>query len=297
MEGSDQGREASRGYLYTIIGALCGASVPTLTKILLADNGPVVVSGLGVLLSGILLLAYRPRAAPSRQSAPYLLFIGVVGAGAAPLLWAAGINETTVINASLLANGEVLFTTLIAFFVLGERLARAQAGRGLLIVAGILVVSTNLDLTHVQFLQGLLGNVMILLATLGWGFENNVIVAASSRFDAATLSKFRNLIGGGVVVASAALMGLPLRLSAYDAAVLALLVLAISGTTYMFIAALQRLGAIKMILVYSLSTVFGAAFGLVILREQVTPAQLLGGALIIAGVYLFRRSERPAYVP
>jgi drug/metabolite transporter (DMT)-like permease len=52
-----------------------------------------------------------------------------------------------------------------------------------------------------------------------------------------------------------------------------------------------------MILTYSLSTVFGAVFALVVLGEQITTAQLLGGVLIIAGVYLFRRSEKTATVP
>jgi drug/metabolite transporter (DMT)-like permease len=40
-----------------------------------------------------------------------------------------------------------------------------------------------------------------------------------------------------------------------------------------------------------------AAFAFVVLREQVTPIQLIGGALIIAGVYLLRQSEKPAFVP
>jgi drug/metabolite transporter (DMT)-like permease len=295
--GSDKRDEMSRGYLYTLLGALSGGSVPTLVKLLLVDNGPVVISGLGILLSGLLLLLYKPRVTPKRRSLPYLLFIGVVGAGVAPVLWAIGLSQTTAVNAALLANGEVLFTTVIAFYAFGEKLQRSQAARGLLIVVGIVVVASNLDLSSVQFFQGLVGNLLILGATLGWGVENNLIVAASKAFSTPLLSKFRNIIGGGLVVAFLAVVGFPLRLSAYDAAVFALLVLALAGTTYMFIAALQRLGAIKMILTYSLSTVFGAVFALVVLREEITPVQLAGGALIIAGVYLFRRSERPMFMP
>lgn len=297
MSRGDPRRETSRGYLYAILGAIGGGAIPTLFKILLTDNSPVILSGLGILISGLLLILYKPRVTPTRRSLPFLLFIGVVGAGVATLMWAFGISETTVVNASLLANAEVLFTTLIAVFVLGERLSRTQTAMGLVIVAGILVVSTNLELTQVQFLQGLTGNLLILGSTLCWGLENNVIVVMSSKFEVPRLSKFRNIIGGGLVAALAVAMGIPLRLSAYEAVVFTLLVLAYAGTTYMFFAALQRLGAIKMILTYSVSTVIGAALALVVLGEQITPVQLLGGALILAGVYLFRRGEEPAVSP
>ncbi len=248
-------------------------------------------------LSGVLLLAYRPRLKPSRASIPYLFFFGIVGAGVAYLLWATGLSETTAVNASLLANGEILFTALIAFAFLGERLGRSQAAMGLLIVAGIVVVSTNFDLARVQFFQGLLGNLLILASTLAWGIENNVIAAVAGRFGAPMLSKFRNLIGGVLVLAVVFLAGFPMKLTEYDLAILALLGLAVAGATFFFIAALERLGAIRMILTYSLSTVFGAVFALVFLQEQITPAQLLGGALIIVGVYLFHRSDRRATVP
>jgi drug/metabolite transporter (DMT)-like permease len=297
MSRGDSLKKTSRGYLYAILGALSGGATPTLFKILLTDNSPVVLSGLGILISGLLLILYKPRVTPTRRSLPFLLFTGVVGAGVSMLMWAFGISETTVVNASLLANGEVLFTTVIAVFVLGERLSRTQTAMGMVIVAGILVVSTNLELTQVQFFQGLMGNLLILGATLGWGLENNVIVSMSSKLEVPPLSKFRNMIGGGLVAAFALAVGLPLKLPGYEAIVFALLVLAYAGTTYMFFLALQNLGAIKMILVYSISTIISAVLARVVLGEQITSVQLLGGALILAGVYLFGRGEKPAVSP
>lgn len=253
-----------------------------------------MISGLGMLLSGVLLLAYRPKLKPSRLSLPYILFLGLVGAGAAYVMWATGLSQTTAVNASLLANAEVLFTALIAYALLGERLGRGQAAMGVLIAAGIVIVSTNLDLARVQFLQGLVGNALIIGATLMWGVENNVLAAVAGRFGAPLLTKFRNLLGGVVLTAVVVLGGLSITLTQFDVTVLVLLGLAVSGTTYFFIAALQRLGAIRMILTYSLSTIFGAAFALVVLREQITPVQLVGGGLMVAGVYLFHRREGPA---
>ena len=284
--------ETSKGYLYAILGAICAGSYSTLAKILLERNGPVVIPGLSILLSGIMLFFYQPRLKPPKASIPYLVFFGLVGSALAPVMYTVGLSETTAVNATLLANGEVLFTTVIAFSMFGERLTRTQGSRGLLIVAGIVIVSTNLDLAHIQFLQGLVGNVLVLGATLGWGVENNLIAVATRRFDVSSLSKFRNLIGGGAVAALALGAGLPFGFTLYDTGVLVLLALALTGSTYLFIAAVKRLGAVRMLLVWSTSTVFGAIFAVVFLGEQVTVGQLAGGVFILVGVYLFRRSEK-----
>jgi drug/metabolite transporter (DMT)-like permease len=294
---SKTGSETAKGYIYAIIGAICGGSTTTLTKILLENNGPVAITGLAFSLSGLMLLLYRPRLKPARGSVPFLLFMGLVGAAASPLMYTFGLSQTTAVNAALLANGEVLFTTFIAFSVLGERLMRAQAVQGLLIVAGLVVVSTDLDISHVVFLQGVVGNVLVLGSTVGWAVENNVIVVATRSFEVPSLSKFRNLIGGIVVLVFMILGGYAFDFTPYDDLVLVLLAIALAGATVLFMAALKRLGAIRMILVWSSSTVFGAAFAFVFLGEQITIGQLAGGALILLGVYLFRRSERPMPVP
>ncbi len=164
-------------------------------------------------------------------------------------------------------------------------------------MAGLVVVSTNLDLGHISFLQGLLGNALILGSTVGWAFENNLMAVATRWFDVATIGKFRNLLGGAAMLALALIARYSFSFSPYDMAVLALLVLALTGSTLLFIAAIKRLGAIRMLLVWSASTVFGALFALVFLGEQITPAQLVGGAMILLGVYIFRRGERPMFVP
>ena len=288
---TDRKSDTARGYIYAIMGSVCAGSMVTLTKLLLADMQVGVVAGLPYLLSGFILLLYKPRMKPSKGSFGYLLFFGLIGAALAPLMYAVGLDETTAVNAALLGNAEVLFTIVLAYFVLGERLSRAQAVRGMLIVAGLVVISTNLELTGLAFLTGLAGNLLVLGSTLAWAVENNLIVIATRRFDPAMLTKFRNLIGGAAMMVVVLAAGLSLSFTGSDTVLLVLLALATSSATYLFIAATKKLGATKMLLVWSSYTVFGAFFAYVFLGEQITLAQLSGAALVLLGVHLLHRKE------
>ncbi|MDG6985510.1 MAG: DMT family transporter [Nitrososphaerota archaeon] len=284
--------ETTKGYVYAVVGSICAGSVSTLAKYSLNYNSPIVVTGLSLLLSSFVLLAYQPKKRPDHGSLRYLIFFGLIGAGLAPLMYFEGLSETTAVNASLLANGEVLFTTVIAYTAFRERLSRGLAARALLIVAGLVIVSTNLDLSRMSFFQNFTGSLLVLGGTLLWGVENNVMVIASRKFDTMLISKFRNMIGGGVLTAAFLAALVPLSFNEAGGAAMGMLALAVAGGTYLFIAAVKRLGAIRMLLVWSSSTVFGAVFALVFLGEQISPAQVLGGVLIIAGVYVFHKGEK-----
>jgi drug/metabolite transporter (DMT)-like permease len=284
--------DVRRGYLYALLAAVCGGAIPASSKIVLAVATPAAVSAWGFLISGLILVPYKPKAHPGRKSLPSVVFFGLLGAALGPVLYQYGLSSTTAVNAALLSNGEVLFTALIAFGVFGERLSRRQLGFGMLIIAGIVAVSTNLELSGIQFLEGLVGNLLILASTLAWSVENNLIVNATQRFGAGLITKFRNIIGGAFVAVIAA--SLEIRLGVPPEAWIPLVILAFSlaGPSFFAIAALGKIGAVRTILVFSTTSVFGALFALVFLGEQITAVQLSGGAAIMVGVYLFQRNER-----
>jgi drug/metabolite transporter (DMT)-like permease len=283
---------AKRGYLYAFLAAVSGGAIPTLSKLALAEYGPVPVSGFGFLLSGMMLLPMSIRQVPNSKSLKYVAVFGVLGAAAGPLVYQFGLNSTTAVNTSLLSNGEALFTALIAFAAFGERLRKRQLAVGSIIVAGIVVVSTNLDLGGVHLFEGLAGNLMILTSMFFWSVENNLIVSATRRFGPLLVTKYRNLIGGGLVSTIAVTLGLEGGFSVLGFTYIVMLAVALASASYFAIAALGGIGAIRAILVYSASTVFGAAFALVFLGEEITSVQIVGGFLILVGVYLLARSER-----
>lgn len=275
-----------------MIAAATGGTIPTLSKLLLVNDGPIQISALVFLFSGVALIPYQPKVVPRRGNVLFILAIATVGAAVAPVLYQFGLNQTTAVNASLLTNGEVFFTAVIAFSFFHESLGRRQLAEGLLIVAGIIVVSTNLELANVKFLQGLAGNALILAATLCWAIENNLSRIGSQRFGAVFVTKYRNIFGGLIVILLMVAFAVPITVAVSSLPDLVLLTAAMAATSLLSIAALRKIGAVRTLLAFSTTSIFGSAFALVFLGEPITPVQLAGGGLILFGVYLIQRSER-----
>jgi drug/metabolite transporter (DMT)-like permease len=217
--------------------------------------------------------------------------IGILGAAAGPFLYISGIRETTAVNASLLVNGELFFTSIIAFVAFRETLKRRQLLLGLLVVAGIVIVSTNLDLSSVQFASGLSGNLLIIGSTFLFGIENNLSRIASQRLGPVLVTKYRNLIGGVALLAVMIGISAPFTVSFGALPLVFALAVANAATVLFTISALRRIGAVRTLLVFSTTSIFGSIFALIFLREQITPVQILGGAFMLSGIYLIQRSE------
>ncbi|MDA4121066.1 MAG: DMT family transporter [Thaumarchaeota archaeon] len=283
--------DTRRGFVYALGSAISAGAISALSKALLAGMKPLVISGLVFLLAGLVLLPYRPRQIPGKRSAAWMLATGFLGAALAPSLYLIGLDQTSAVNASLLNNTEVFFTALIAFAIFKETLKRNQFLEGILVVAGVVVVATNLDLSAIQQGAGLAGNLLVIGASFVWAIDNNLSRITSQKFGPLFVSKFRNLVGGGLVMAYLVVIAQPIVVPIGSLPLLVALTAVIVSATVLFMAALVRIGAVRSLLVFSSASIFGSLFAVALLGEAITPVQLAGGALILSGVYLIQRSE------
>lgn len=279
------------GYVYALGSALTAGLIPVFSKLLLASVKPLTISALTFLIAGLLLLPINPRERPGKASASWMVATGLLGAALAPVLYLYGINQTSAVNAALLTNAEVFFTGVIAYFVFKERLKREQLLESVLVVAGIIVVTTGFDLTKVQLLGGLTGNILILGASLVWAVDNNLSRVTSRMFGPLFVSKFRNIFGGAILFAFLLATAFSIEVPVTAVPILLLYAADIALATITFMAALVRIGAVRTLLVFSTTSVFGSLFAVIGLGEGVTIIQALGGGLILLGVFLIQRSE------
>lgn len=120
------------GYVGAIASALLFGVGTTLNKLALFSVNPTVVAGLIYLFAGLALAVVRfstirtrvmrliktPTKTETKFCRKDIAVLGLVvlsGSILAPLLFLNGLNQTTAVNASLLQNGEALFTVIIAF--------------------------------------------------------------------------------------------------------------------------------------------------------------------------------------
>jgi drug/metabolite transporter (DMT)-like permease len=289
-EERSESKDTTRGYSYALGWALLGGTVPVVSKLLVGDVNPVVASGLAVLLSGAILIPYKPKAVPRGENAWLILGLSLAGATVAPILYFTGVQQSSAVNASLLTNSEVLFTAVIGFGVFHESLRRRQLAEGLLIAVGVVVISANLQSGGVSFSQYVAGNALLVGASIFWSVDNNLSRIAGQRVGISMVAKFKGLMGGGItmlfLILSSSLVVPPTSLP-----LIATLAVIFTAMTLLSVGAFRLIGAVRTILVFSTSSILGPVLAFLILGESISPGQVVGGALILSGVYLIQRSE------
>src|SRR5579875_1213903 len=144
------------GVLFAIASAATYGAVSTLGKLAYEASSPVYVAAIAYVIGAATLFGYRPKERPQSNLILLILLAGIV-----PYLFFRGLFLTTASNAALLSNGEALFTTMLALLFFGERLNRLQLISAIAVLLGLIMVTTDLDIKAISFMQGLEGNVLI----------------------------------------------------------------------------------------------------------------------------------------
>jgi drug/metabolite transporter (DMT)-like permease len=266
---------------------------------------PVGFTFLRYTLAAVTLLAIlrlsRERMAPPRQELLKILVAGGLGFGLYQILWTVGLVSIPAGDSALIIASTPVFTAVIAVLLGTDTLTPAKAigvvasflGVVLVIAAGI-----GIELTGAP-----IGFALTLGATICW--------ATYTAFGARVLRTHSPLVlttwatvGGVIVLAPIGLLQLaaPGAVHPQDDGGALAIVLAIvySGV---FAAALanvvvfrgvQLLGPTHITTIQALVPAFAVVLAFVFLGEAIRPVQVVGGAIIIAGVALTRSvSGRP----
>jgi drug/metabolite transporter (DMT)-like permease len=280
------------GPTLAILSALLfGASTP-LAKVLLGQVDPWLLAGLLYAGSGVgltVLAGLRwagfwrrgPEASIGSAQAGWLALAVLAGGIVAPVLLMLGLARTPATAAALLLNLEGVFTALLAWFVFGENVDRRIALGMTAIVVGAAVLSWQggavLD-------QGL-GSLAIAGACLAWALDNNFTrkVALS---DPIQVALPKGCVAGALNVAIATSLGAPWPGRGIAAAAGAVGFLGYGVSLVLFVLALRYVGTARTGAYFSLAPFFGAVLSTVLLREPLTTALLVAGALMALGVWL-----------
>jgi drug/metabolite transporter (DMT)-like permease len=280
-----------RGQLAGLASALLfGCSAPLIST--LTGSGSAL-SIAGLLYGGAALALLMVRAVRGTQAetpvgwqdwqalAALTLLGGVVG----PVALVLGLARLPAASSSLLLNLEAVFTLGIAVLLGREHLGRRGLLAALLTIAAAVLLSEG----SLSGANGV-GGVLIALATLAWGIDNNLSERLSLR-DPIQIASCKAAGASMPMLALALLLGHRFPSMPETLALLAIGALGYGISIWLDLLALRDLGAAREAVLFSTAPFVGALFSLAILRQPFTPLLLVAAGLMAAGVVLLLREQ------
>ena len=288
MEGKDS---TGKGMALAIAAASFYALSAPGAKLLLEGIGPVMMAGLLYLGAGtgmsLIYLVSRDRKEEklTRKELPYAVMMILLDI-AAPILVMYALLSVPSENVALLNNTEIVATTLIAAIVYKEHInGRLWAGIALITAAAVMI---SLERNSLSFSRG---SILVLLASLCWGFENNATRMMSSK------SPMEIVILKGLFSGSGAIVIALLDHEAVPAAgmlVSALILGFVSYglSVYLYVYAQRFIGAARTSACYAVNPFIGAFLSLLLFRTALPGMFFIALAVMALGTFLVSLSSR-----
>ena len=267
---------------YAILAAALYASNAPASKLLLKEIPATMMAGLLYLGAGIGMYILekfnnRKQELPlTRKELPYTAAMVLLDI-AAPVLLMLGLTRCSAANASLLNNFEIVATSLIALLCFREAISKK-----LWLAIGLVTISSILlsfeDMSSLQFSWG---SILVLLACICWGFENNCTRMLSSK-NPAQIVIIKGFGSGIGALLLSFVSGERFFRIGYILPALVLGFFAYGLSIYFYIYAQRYLGAAKTSAYYAVSPFIGAILSLILFLEL--PSFLFIAAVIIMAI-------------
>ena len=281
------------GYLSAILAAALFGAVPTIAKPMTSNINILLLTSIAYLIAALTFtpIAKRTKTSFTKKDYIILVTVSICGAAAAPYLYFVGLHQSSATDTSLLSNVEIIFTVLLALLFFKEKLKPIGFISIGLVFSGVVIITTNLQFSG-SLLQLNTGHFLILGATLLWALDNNLSRIISTKIDTAKLVQLKSAIGGSILLGMVFLLQIPLVINTTQIPYVILLsVLGFGGSLYFFLQSLKRIGTIRTIMIFSMSSVFGLVFADIFLHEQISQYQIIAIAIMLTGIYLIGRQE------
>jgi drug/metabolite transporter (DMT)-like permease len=289
-------RRASALTLLGLIGATAGWGVgATMTRLALDDIGPLTTTclrfGFGaLLLLGVLIWRGEVRSLPSPPAWGPLLLLGGLGVTAFGALFTAGLQWTGVAEGMLIQGMSPLLTLVLAAVLVGEPIRKRQALGGLTAFGGLVVLLLGGTAAWGGGDDRLFGDLVLFAGSLCWSAYNVSVRLTAGRLRPGESSAYALLVGTVLLVPFALLE--PTRAPVNQVGVSAWLgigYLVVVSTCLAYVwwnDGIRKIGAGRAAMFSFVGPVAGMLSAIPLLGEWPGPAQLIGGSLILAGLFV-----------
>ena len=264
------------------------------TKIAALSMPPLSIVAFRFVVGGLLLYCvlrvFEPKSRLARRDLLPMAGLGCLGVALGQTTFTFGVSMTSAANAGLIFATSPVWGLLLGSALGLERpTARGVFGVGLSILGVAVVFRGGLSTEGTS----LAGDALVLSAAVGFGAYTALSMRTLGRHSPLAVATYPMLFGGALALA----VSLP-SFAGTDwgevgaGAWAAVAFSAVLATAFAFAAwqtGVSRIGANRVLVYQYLITVTGVASGVVFFGETLGAAKIIGGAVILLGVYLARR--------
>ncbi|MDA1246238.1 MAG: EamA family transporter [Cyanobacteria bacterium] len=277
-----------KGLLAAVTFGLSAPLISTLTS----RGSPLALAGLLYGGSALALLVARAvrgqntqESSLKRQELGMLAMLTLSGGIAAPICMVSGLALLSAGSASLLLNLEAVFTMGIALVVAREHLSNKGIAASVLILAGAVIIGGGTTSGTTPY-----GAVLITLACLGWGIDNNISQKLSIR-DPLQIALLKSVCASVPMLLVAGLTRARFPTLVEVFVLLAIGAIGYGLSIWLDLLALRELGAARESVIFATAPFVGAVFAVLALKEALNANLIASGALMIGGVALLLKED------
>ena len=284
-----------KAIMFAFLAAVFYAINVPISKVLLQHVGPTTMAallylgaGIGIGMMSLFNKKDREKAESlTKAELPYIVGMIVLDI-AAPIFLMLGISYGSSANASLLGNFEIVATTVIALIIFKEAVTkRLWVAIGLITLSSILLSFEGTDSFHFSY-----GSLLVIMATVCWGLENNCTRELSSK-STYQIVMLKGLCSGLGALVIALIKRESFPGIGYIAIALALGFVAYGLSIFMYVRAQNVLGAAKTSAYYAVNPLIGALLAFVFLSESLSwmyvialIVMVFGSALVVVDTFI-----------
>jgi drug/metabolite transporter (DMT)-like permease len=282
--------------LAVLAAIVSGISIPA-NKIFVINLDPAVFTAIRAVIIGIIFLALslairkkKKDNGPSKKSWKYLLSIAIVGGSFAFLLFFTGLKLTTSAHAAFLQKTLPLFVAVMAFVFLKEKLTKKYAAAMLVMLVGMIIIFFDQINPSAFWQDPKLGDALVLAATILWAAENVISKKAMISGVSNFIVSFSRMFFGGLILFGVVILtgkaGILFSLTQVQIINIGISTMLLFLYVLFYYWSMKYINVSKTAVLLLIAPIISTAFGIMLLQEPLTVAEVAGASVILIGAYM-----------
>lgn len=230
-----------------------------------------------------------------KKDLPIYVSLGLIGMFGYHVLFFISLKYTSAVNASMIAATNPLMTTVLASFLIKERLGIKKILSILLSLSGVMLVITGGSIEVIQSFGYNIGDLIMIIAVLCWAVYSVMVKRVVDNYSPLILTTY-SFIVCTIALVPFVIYEKPLTYMRNTSLVgwVAVIYMAIFPSVIGYLiqqVSIKSIGASRTSIFINLVPVFSIILSTIFLNESITSIKVVGALLIIAGVYSINRGS------